>query len=135
MRVVQALTEMFARIGIEWVTIKQAIEQTVAFAPETLHVVVGVVIQLVAAAVFRTSIARPLPWLVVLALELSNEATDFWVEVWSNRTEQAAGGVNDVVLTMFLPTVLVFVARCYPSLLGKQGKNPVVGTGDPSSLL
>jgi hypothetical protein len=101
----------------EWAAIKMSIEHSISFSPKALHPIVGVVLQLACAAVFRTSIAKPAPWLVVLALELANEWTDLTVDVWPNRSDQIAGSVQDLLLTMILPTVLLLAARFYPSVL------------------
>jgi hypothetical protein len=80
-------------------------------------------LQLAFAALLRTSIARPLPWLIVLALELANEWTDLTVDVWPNRSDQIAGSVTDVLLTMVLPTLLLLAARYCPGLLRDRRLN------------
>ncbi len=101
----------------QWFTIKTWIESSIAFSPKALHPIVGVSLQLAFAALLRTSIAKPAPWLIVLALELANEWTDLTVDVWPNRSDQIAGSITDVMLTMILPTMLLLAARYYPNLL------------------
>lgn len=100
-----------------WFTIKMWIESSISFSPKALHPIVGVVLQLAFAAILRTSVAKPMPWLIVLALELANEWTDLTIDVWPNRSDQIAGSMTDVMLTMILPTLLFLAARYYPSLL------------------
>ena len=104
----------------QWFTIKMWIEHSISFSPKALHPIVGVILQLAAAAMLRTSIARPAPWLIVLALELANEWTDLTVDVWPNRGDQIAGSITDVMLTMVLPTVLLLAARYYPDILRRS---------------
>jgi hypothetical protein len=52
-----------------------------------------------------------------------NEAGDLWVEQWPEPAMQYGEGLKDIVLTMFLPTVLILVARFRPGIL--SGHNPV----------
>jgi hypothetical protein len=87
-----------------------------------LHVIVGVLLQFMIALLFRSSLARPMPLLTLLALELVNEANDFRVEIWPDPGMQVGEAVKDVVLTMFIPTLIFLVARRRPKLLG-QGSN------------
>jgi hypothetical protein len=84
---------------------------------DSLHVIVGVVLQLAIALLFRTSVSRPLPLLSVLALELINEASDFRAELWPQPGMQLGESAKDVILTMALPTLIFLVARYRPKLL------------------
>ena len=84
---------------------------------DSLHVVVGLLLQLTVAGVFRSTLKSWRPWLAVLALELANEANDLLVERWPDPGRQWGEGAKDVLLTMLLPTVLLLVARRLPQLL------------------
>ena len=84
---------------------------------DSLHVLAGVMLQLAAARVMRTSVADFRPWLLVLGLELANEAYDLLVEHWPDPGMQWGEGLKDVLLTMFLPTILLLVARHRSGLL------------------
>ena len=84
---------------------------------DTLHVMGGVIIQLLAAAVMRRSLRQAGPWLVVLVLELANEAYDLWIERWPSLGMQLGEGLRDLLGTMLLPTLLWWVARYRPRLL------------------
>lgn len=64
------------------------------------------------------------PWLMVLALELANEWSDLYIEVWPQHAMQWGESAKDVLLAMALPTLLLIVARYRPRLL--TGDTPVV---------
>jgi hypothetical protein len=87
---------------------------------DSLHVLAGVIIQLTAAALLRTDVADRRPWLLVLALELANEANDLFVEQWPDPGMQWGEGAKDVLLTMLLPTLIALVARRRPSLFTRS---------------
>jgi hypothetical protein len=100
----------------DWYQVKLFLERASGFSMDSLHVIVGVVIQLAVALLFRTSVGRPWPWLAVLALELVNEASDFRVERWPQPGMQFGESTKDVILTMALPTLIFLVARYRPKL-------------------
>ena len=109
------------RLGAGWFNVKTAIEHSIAFHDDALHVIVGVLLQFAVAAVLRRPISGPLPWLAVLVLELINEASDLRWELWpkAERSMQIGEGVKDVLLTMLIPSLLLLIARKFPRLLGK----------------
>lgn len=97
------------------------LERALAFHNDALHVMVGVLLALMAAALARRSLADWLPWLVVLGFELANEVNDYFTERWLNEVPQQFGEITkDIALTLFLPTVLLIVARCCPKVLTGQ---------------
>ncbi|MFC7537742.1 hypothetical protein ACFQPG_10255 [Sphingomonas sp. GCM10030256] len=96
---------------IWWYQLKELLALATGFSMDALHVVAEVLLQLVAAAALRSSVARWLPWLAVLALELINEVSDLYVEQWPQRGIQYGEGVSDLLLTLALPTVLLLTAR------------------------
>ena len=100
----------------DWYQVKLFLERASGFSMDALHVIIGVVIQLAVALLFRSSVARPWPWLTVLALELVNEASDFRVERWPQPGMQFGESAKDVILTMVLPTMIFLVARYRPKL-------------------
>ena len=106
-----------------WHQGKLFIEHAVAVSHDTLHVVVGVLVWLVVAALIRRPASSWFPWLWLLAFILWNETVDLWVEQWPDPGQQYGEGAKDVLLTMFLPTVLMFVARWRPGLFaGSAGQ-------------
>lgn len=96
---------------MSWYEIKTFLEHSSGFSMDALHVVAGVCIQLIIAAAFRTGVRSPIPWLVVLGLELANEWNDLHVETWPDRPMQYGEGMKDIILTMLLPTIILLVAR------------------------
>lgn len=119
MGVLDFLASLATRAGFEAYRAKSFLEASIAFHDDALHVGGGVLVQLVAAAVLRRSLASWWPWLVVLGLELLNEINDFAIETWPDfdRPRQWGEGAKDVLLTLFLPTLLLIVARRWPRLL------------------
>ncbi|MCW1403866.1 hypothetical protein OKA06_16700 [Novosphingobium sp. MW5] len=104
---------------------KMFVERSLAFHNDALHVMAGLVLALVFAALLRRSLADWLPWLAVLALELLNEANDYFFEVWPNEVAKQLGEMTkDVALTIALPTLMLVVARCWPHLLSGRRDKP-----------
>ena len=110
----------FAAAAVDWYQFKLFAEHASGFSMDALHIIVGVVLQLVIAVLFRSSVARRLPLLSVLALALINEANDFRVEIWPDLGMQFGEAAKDVVLTMFVPTLIFLVARRRPKLLTQR---------------
>lgn len=106
--------------GIDWYQVKLFAQHSTGVSMDALHVIVGVALQLLLALVLRSSVARPMPLLVVLALALLNEANDFRVEIWPNPGMQFGEAVKDVVLTMIVPTLIFLVARYRPRLFAQR---------------
>lgn len=105
-----------SNLGLRWYETKLFIEHAVSFSNDSLHVLAGVLILLLAAIVLRRPISSWQPWLVVAVLLLANEAADLAIERWPDPGMQYGEGARDVLLTMFLPTLLLFAARWAPQL-------------------
>lgn len=103
--------------GSGWYQVKDFAEHALSWPMDTLHVMLGVILQLLAAALLRTSLSDVRPWLAVFILELGNEAYDLWFEAWPSLSIQLGEGLRDLLGTMLLPTFLLVVARCAPRLL------------------
>ena len=103
--------------SIDWYQLKLFVQHASGISMDALHVLAGVALQLLIAWLFRSSLARPMPLLAVLAFALLNEANDFRVEIWPDPGMQFGEAAKDVVLTMAVPTVLFLVARLRPKLL------------------
>lgn len=117
MHIIETTVEVLARVGADVFTAKIAVERSLAFSDNALHIVCGVVLQLGFAFVCRTSLRSWGPWLFVLVLELINEINDLHMSAWANFWGES---VKDLMLTMLLPTLLLFVARTRPHLLAKR---------------
>jgi hypothetical protein len=105
-----------------WFEFKELAGRSTGWPMDTLHVMGGVILQLILAAVLRSSLASKWPWLIVLLLELANEAYDLWFERWPSLPMQVGEGLRDLIGTMLLPTVLLLVARKRPRLLSGRGR-------------
>ncbi|MFL6751763.1 MAG: hypothetical protein ACJ8FL_00830 [Sphingomicrobium sp.] len=99
-----------------WYQAKLFVEHSLAVSPDSIHVVVGVLALLVVSLLTRRSIASWRPWLVLLVIELLNEAIDLWIEQWPDPGMQYGEGARDLLLTMLLPTVLLLAVRLRPDL-------------------
>ena len=99
-----------------WEQWKHFIETSVAFSHDALHVLVGVLVLLAAALVLRRPISSWRPWLVVLLLIFLNEFADLTFNRWPHPAVVRGESMRDFLLTMFLPTVLMFTVRWSPRL-------------------
>jgi hypothetical protein len=105
-----------------WHEGKLFIEHSVSINHDALHVIVGVLVWLIMGAVTRRPLSALRPWLWLLAIIGWNETVDLWVEQWPDAGMQYGEGAKDLVLTMFLPTVLLLALRFWPSLFRGRGK-------------
>lgn len=107
-----------------WHQGKLFVEHTISINHDALHVIVGVLVWLVMGGVTRRPLASLRPWLWVLAIIGWNETVDLWVERWPDPGMQYGEGAKDVLLTMFLPTVLMLAVRFAPGLFrgGRRGR-------------
>lgn len=99
-----------------WHQGKLFIEHSVAISHDTLHLILGVVAWLAFALVLRRPVTAWPPWLWLLALIGWNEVVDLWIDKWPDPGTQFGEGAKDLVLTMLLPTLLLFAARARPAL-------------------
>ena len=104
---------------LDWYQLKLFAEHSTGVSMDALHVIAGVALQLLVAALLKSSVARPWPLLAVLALEVVNEANDFRVEIWPDPGMQFGEAVKDIVLTMLIPTLIFVIARRRPRLLAQ----------------
>ena len=100
-----------------WVELKLYLSEIMHLSQDALHIYAAVLLQLLAAALLRRSLASPIPWLIVLVILIGNEAVDLTepgrpVEQW-----QVLGGLRDLWNTMALPTLLWLLARFAPAVL------------------
>ncbi len=102
-----------------WFETKNMLEIWSGLDRDALHIYAALLIQLTTAAVLRKSVRNIIPWLIVLALTVLNEASDFRLNTLSGdpydvRVQVA---VHDLWNSMLLPTLLLMVARFWPRLL------------------
>jgi len=101
---------------VEWVQLKEFVEFATGFSRDSLHVIVGVCLHFGLAAAFKIPLSRWLPWCGVFAFAIANELSDIIVEYWNLPARQFGEAVKDIVLTMFIPTLILLVARYVPRL-------------------
>jgi hypothetical protein len=109
---------------VSWHQGKLFIEHAVAIDHDSLHVITGVLLLLALALAIRRPVSSWYPWLWLLAFILWNETVDLWVEQWPDPGQQYGESAKDVLLTMFLPTVLMAALRWKPGLFagGARGR-------------
>ena len=100
-----------------WYQFKLFVEHVSGISMDALHILIGFILFLWVALIFRRGAASGLPWLAVLMLEIGNEAYDITVERWPDIGSQLGEGAKDIMLTMALPTLIMLVARWKPQLL------------------
>lgn len=103
-------------VMFSWYKIKMFIEHAAIVTSDSLHVLVGVALWVVAAIALRRPLTLWLPWLVVLVAAILNETVDLWVEQWPMPAMQYGESAKDILLTMLLPTLLMAAARWRPGL-------------------
>lgn len=109
---------------MDWYQLKHMLSLSSGLHMDALHVHVGVLAQLAAAAVLRRSLASPWPWLALSAGLCANEWFDLAYETWPDRDEQWAESIRDGWNTMLLPTILLLLARFAPGLLARSRPAP-----------
>jgi len=120
-----------------WTEWKLFFERSVSFTTDSMHVISGVVIMLVTAAIIRRPISDWRPWSLVLLLALFNEFSDLWIERWPHPGRQLGESVKDVLLTLALPTLLLASARLMPHLYkrNRDADSPEAGPNSTSRPL
>jgi hypothetical protein len=103
-------------IMTSWHEGKVFIEHSVSVSHDSLHVIVGVLIWLAFALLLRRPVTSWKPWLWLLAIILWNETVDLWMEQWPDPGQQYGEGAKDVIVTMLVPTLIMFAARLRPDL-------------------
>jgi hypothetical protein len=118
---------------MDWHHVKDWLEHAVGLDMDALHVHAGVMLQLAAAIVLRRPLRSPWPWLVVLGAECANEIYDYTYEVWpgAERQIQLAEGIRDLWNTMVIPSLILILARYWPSLLIGKAAEPEASGADP----
>lgn len=101
---------------MSWYEAKMFIEHASAVSSDALHVLLGVLVWLLVALLLRKPASAPAPITVLLGLIAFNELVDLWIEQWPDKAMQYGESAKDLVLTMALPTVLMFLAAHAPRL-------------------
>jgi hypothetical protein len=99
---------------------KTLFERSISIHDDAVHVMIGIVLQLLAAVLLRKSITDLRALLFVLGAEIINETNDILQDLWPSAAMQLGESMKDLLLTMALPAVLFVVARRWPWILGHQ---------------
>lgn len=99
-----------------WHQGKLFIEHAISVSHDSLHIFVGIIVWVSAGLLLRRPLTSWVPWLCVVAAILWNEAVDLVLERWSDPGWQYGETAKDLVLTVVLPTILMFAARLRPDL-------------------
>jgi hypothetical protein len=92
---------------LDWEAAKNWLSAEFHVSHAVLHIHLGLAIYLLTCLLLRRPLGSVLPWLVVVALELTNEASDFaryYVSAWPWT---ATNTIEDIINTLFWPTVLL----------------------------
>jgi len=105
-----------------WHRGKLFIEHLVTLSHDSIHIIAGLLLWIIAGALLRRPLTSWAPWLCALAAIMWNESVDLVVERWPERSWQYGEGAKDVLLTMFVPTVIMLAARLRPELFNGGGR-------------
>jgi hypothetical protein len=105
-----------------WHQGKLFIEHSVAISHDSIHILVGVLLWLTFGLLLRRPLTAWRPWLWLFAVILWNETVDLWIEQWPDPGQQYGEGAKDLLLTMAVPTIIMFAARLRPDLFRGGGK-------------
>ena len=117
----QGLWEALGGAMSSWYQAKLFLEHSVAVSNDALHVLIGALLHLLLALLMRNPLSSVRPLLVLFALILWNEAVDLWAERWPEPGMQFGEGAKDILVTMLVPTVLMFAVRLRPDLFRAKG--------------
>jgi hypothetical protein len=96
---------------LDWEAAKEWLSSEFHVSHPVLHIHLGLAIYLLASLLLRRSLGSLLPWLVVVTLELANETSDFIRYYVSGWPWTATNTIEDIVNTLFWPTILVILFR------------------------
>lgn len=99
-----------------WKQGKLFLERAFAVSNDGLHVIIGVLAWVVLALLVRRPLGSWRPWFALVLVLLWNELVDLTTEQWPNPGEQYGEAAKDLLLTLFVPTVLLFAVRYRPDL-------------------
>jgi hypothetical protein len=120
-------------IASSWNETKDLLERSVAFSSDSLHVITGFVGLLAASLILRRPVSSARPWLLVAALAALNELLDLWGDRWPQPGVQFGESIRDLLLTMALPTLLLFSSRYLPQLYARRREPGPLAAGEDSS--
>jgi hypothetical protein len=94
-----------------WHDIKEAVNDATGLSQDALHIYFGVALLLVTARLLKRPAWDPLPWAIVAAAAVLNEAQDFRTMWRVGRTLEIGTSIRDVFNTVALPAAMLLRAR------------------------
>jgi hypothetical protein len=92
-------------------SLKIQLSELLGITKDALHIHIGLAIFLVAALVFRRSLASWIPWLSLLAFEIVNELMDVFHLHEGAFSVEVGDSPKDILNTMFWPTMVLLGLR------------------------
>lgn len=117
--------------GWYWYQAKQFLQRSTGISMDALHVFLGMLALIIFAFLLRRPVSSWLPWSLVLAVTLLNEASDLWLEQWPSPGMQYGESARDIGLTMLLPTLLMVAVRHLPRLFASPAPLSPPPPSDP----
>lgn len=96
---------------LSWYESKLLLEDASALTNDMLHVLAGAGLWTMLILASRRGATSWLPWLCVLVVIFWNEAVDIWIDPWPDPGPQYNESIKDVILTVAVPTALMFSAK------------------------
>ena len=115
-----------------WADLKDGIVFYTGLERDAVHVHAALLLYIAAMGIFRQSRRSRVPWLVVLAVELANEAYDFRHNLDMGSDMAFSLGLKDLWNTMLWPTVLLVVGR-YTNWFHKRHDPPAEPQAAPET--
>ena len=103
----------------EWILLKESIALWLGIDRGALSVLASLGLCLLIAGVSRRPIATGLPWLIVLLIELANEAATGFADGLFSSVELLHAG-RDLLVFMAVPTALVLLGRFSPQTISSE---------------
>ncbi len=91
--------------------LKEIVRQSTGLPDPVLHALIGLGIYAFGVVLLRQSLRSWIPWLIVLGLQLINEAADMTNDWLVYSDIEVRGTFWDTVITMCLPTMIIVLAK------------------------
>ena len=106
--------QWLGQLSALWWDAKQYLSGALGLSHDKLHFLAGMILfPLLVRLLIHVRHRRPRreAFLLLLAAQLANEALDLALDIWPQWQRQLAGGLEDVILTMAIPTVTLLIVR------------------------
>jgi len=110
-------SSLLHQAGDLWIRAKVLTVTLADLNQHTLHVLSGLFLHFLFAALLRTSIRSISPLIALLMFMLGIEWMDWQVDILPDRAGQWREAVSCMILTMMTPTFVMLIARLRPQLL------------------